>query len=262
MGLSLICPSETAARFYLMAMISWGMSKWLLLSTICYTSMWTVFKADSLTWEYMRILSTSWFFVLSACQAICTYIQIWNGFPSAIYQLQVLINSMAERDESRECSPLRPFPQGNSTRFEHRNLENLCTILSISHTAWPGALYQDATFGQTYLPSYKTVVDLQQQWWLMKIPKAPAVRFPPCLLRIFLRKKNIFGTEMFQDYKTAPLQWWSGSASTFSWYLRNLHWSQFSILAIPPAFLFKDFVTSKYWNLRSEDKTHKLAHGN
>lgn len=108
--------------------------------TICYTSTWTVFKADSPTWEYMIILSTSWFFVLSACQAICTYIQIWNGFPRAIYQLQVLINSMAPRDESREWrTPLRPFPQGNSTRFEHRNLEHLCTILSVSHTALPGA---------------------------------------------------------------------------------------------------------------------------
>lgn len=213
MGLSLICPSETAARFYLMAMISWGMSKWLLLSTICYTSMWTVFKADSLTWEYMRILSTSWFFVLSACQAICTYIQIWNGFPSAIYQLQVLINSMAERDESRECSPLRPFPQGNSTRFEHRNLENLCTILSVSHTALPGALYQDATFGQTYLPSYKTVVDLQQQWWLMKIPKAPAVRFPPCLLHIFLpqskQKEHLWHRNVpgLQNSAVAMVEW-------------------------------------------------------
>ncbi len=32
---------------------------------------------------------------------------------------------MAERDESPECSPLRPFPQGNSTRFEHRNLKSI-----------------------------------------------------------------------------------------------------------------------------------------
>lgn len=237
-----------------------------MLSTICYTSMWTVFKADSLlenTWEYCPLLGSL------CCRHVkqsAHYIQIWNGFPSAIYQLQVLINSMAERDESRECSPLRPFPQGNSTRFEHRNLENLCTILSVSHTALPGALYQDATFGQTYLPSYKTVVDLQQQWWLMKIPKGTCPALSSMFVTYFSTtkwaKKNIFGTEMFQDYKTAPLKWWSGSASTFSWYLRNLHWSQFSILAMPPAFLLKDFVTSKYWNLRSEDKTHKLAHGN
>ena len=242
------------------------MSKWLLLSTICYTSMWTVFKADSLTWEYIRILSTSWFFVLSACQAICTYIQIWNGFPSAIYQLQVLINSMAERDESRECSPLRPFPQGNSTRFEHRNLENLCTILSVSHTALPGALYQDATFGQN-IPT-----ELQNCCWsstTMVIDenskgtcRALSSMFVTYFSTTKWAKRTSLAPKCSQDYKTAPLKWWSGSASTFSWYLRNLHWSQFSILAMPPAFLLKDFVTSKYWNLRSEDKTHKLAHGN